>query len=166
MARYTIETLQMHGEWLGDNRTAARSKSAAMDRADDEHGEWGSPKRVVNIETREVIYTVGDTPEHRARMARAMAELAEMDARDAFLAELVAKPAPRICGNARTSYRKARALIRANGMYALRWIDDPAMARALALLDQQSADYLRIRSRIEPRDVKTRMRLWPAVSPR
>lgn len=45
----------------------------------------------------------------------------------------------------RTEYRAARSLIRANGKYALRWMEADA-AQALSRLMTQADDYLRFRS--------------------
>lgn len=70
MARYTIETKQYSGDWMGTGKTMARSKADALSVMRVEHCKYHTPKRAVNLTTGQVVGSIGVTEEWEAEAAR------------------------------------------------------------------------------------------------
>jgi hypothetical protein len=73
---YVIQTLQIDGNWLSPfkwENELFHSLHAAQTAADEQESQYMCPKRVINIETGAIIYTVGDTPEYQAFAQRVRA---------------------------------------------------------------------------------------------
>lgn len=67
---FHIQTKQLDGSWISHTEITYHRLAAAVIAADNAHAHWLCPKRVISIQTLKVAYTVGDTPEHAAFVAR------------------------------------------------------------------------------------------------
>lgn len=74
MFTYSIQTQQTYGEWLTHGEVMT-SICVAIEYADIQFEKYHCPKRVICNETQQSFYTVGDTPEWQAYMARVRALL-------------------------------------------------------------------------------------------
>lgn len=73
---YMIQTKQIQdGAWLSHG-ARIRTLATAKKQADEGHAQYFCPKRVIDADSQEVIYTVGDTPEHEAHCAKVRATVA------------------------------------------------------------------------------------------
>ena len=64
MTRYAIETKQYSGVWMESDRVGVpRSRARAVAMTHTENMKYACPKRVINLDTGEVLATIGETEE-------------------------------------------------------------------------------------------------------